>query len=269
MTYLEKIKKTIGEEIFTALEKEADAEVGRNVRYPLQNKWGQDIWYSPTISSVDNVIKYTDYFYKFEELLLKISPLDIINILYRCKLIFAFQTDQEYQRKNSSIIWADEITFSISWKLKEKGVDSLIEDYFERLKTFERTRYLVAATCSFDDLDSNVQHVFKKLFDDLNLPYYCFFQVPEMRKAETELVNKYNYDDKDLQRYFGDKSFGYKEFGSSLYIYWKGIINLRNFLNLIRIKGIIYPPQVDFGQENIKILPPISPIFALEAPRHL
>jgi hypothetical protein len=59
-------------------------------------------------------------FERFEELNLTISPYDVVNILFRCKMLFKVKSKNEYQiRIGGAISQVDEYSFAIPRIKKE------------------------------------------------------------------------------------------------------------------------------------------------------
>ena len=66
---------------------------------------------------------------RFEELGLKISPLDVIDILFKCKMVFAVQDENEYMKR----IGGGMENIGL-WREKATGtVDLIIDRHFDRL----------------------------------------------------------------------------------------------------------------------------------------
>lgn len=95
MSFLETAKGKIGAELYLRLENEAEKEVASAIQMPLRDKWGQEQYHWPKFL-------LADFFSErqcFEELGLKISPLDVIDILFKCKMLFAVQSQDEYMKR--------------------------------------------------------------------------------------------------------------------------------------------------------------------------
>ncbi len=93
MSFLETVKGKIGSELYSRLEKEAEKEIAAAIQMPLKDQYGQDQYYRPRFFQLTNLLNECQ---RFEKLGLKISPADVISILFKCKLLFAAQSEDEY-----------------------------------------------------------------------------------------------------------------------------------------------------------------------------
>jgi len=258
MGYLEEIKEKIGDVVYEKLNKLADNQVSLAITFPLKDKYNQDRYFSQTISIVDLL----EEFRLFEERQIKISPLDVINILFKCKLIIAIKDEAEYRRRNDGRSYPEEYEFLIPWEEKALGVEQLIEKYFNRQKTFIRDRVLVTQIDYFNSGTDDVQQFFEDLFNKIQFPFLCFFENGKLgAKQVTYEPGLTTYSEKDAKEFFSAPSFGFKVYGSKMYCYFFAATYLRSFFSLLRIASYIYPPQIDFGNHDFKIMAPISSVF--------
>jgi len=109
MTFKQEIIERIGEDIFKKLEKEAEIEVGLAKEMPLKNKYGQDNYYHERYL-IPDLQKEFEIFSKNG---LSISPTDVINVLFKSKMLFAVSTEEEYRTRTGSISHVDEYKFAI------------------------------------------------------------------------------------------------------------------------------------------------------------
>jgi hypothetical protein len=240
MSFFKEIKNTIGENVYNKLEKLAD-------RYFSQNIELKDL---------------LEECYLFEEKGLKISPLDVTNILFKCKLFSAIQDEAEHRRRTDGRSYPEEYQFLIPWSEKSLDADTLIEKYFKRLGSLLKERILVTQISGFNSGEADVQTFFESLFQNLNLPFSCYFEGTHLiDKLKTFEPGLKEYNLKEANELFSSPSIGFKVFGSYMYCYFRAGAYLRTFLNLLKIVGVTYPPQVDFGCSNIQIMGPTSSVF--------
>jgi hypothetical protein len=266
MNAIEDLKKNIGTSVFDEIEKESEKEVALAMKMPLLDQWKKDKYYHP-----ENVVaKLLKECFLFEEKGLKISPLDIFNILFTCKIFLASKTENEYHQRAGGAYFHDEYRFTIPWKDKGTSFDDLCNQYLTRLDNLKKERVLLTQISSFKDIGMSLngseaktsQTFFIELFKKINIPYLPFFDGNHLIKLHKEIEpNLSSYDIGKAKYLFQPPSFGYKTFGSEMYCRLYSSAWLRVFLNMLRISGFIYPGQIDFGQSNVSIIAPTSPVF--------
>jgi hypothetical protein len=256
------IKQKIGEEVFSRLDKEADTEVGLALQMPLVDQYRKEKWYYQRYL-IPDLLEECELFEKLE---LKFSPMDIINVLFRCKLAFAVQTENDYYRRIPGHSYVDEYSFLIKWAEKANGIDSVIDQYLERMQDFISDKTLLAEISQFNyksvDPNASPTEFFEQLFKKLSLPFVVFFD-------DDILLTKYKIADPhsrshllpDAKKYFLSPSIGFTSSGTSMYVQLYASAWLRTFLNMLRIGGFIYKPQIDFGWPEIGFSPPTTPVF--------
>lgn len=259
MSFLETIKKQIGDELYSRLEKEAEKEVALAMKMPLKDKWGQEQYYRQRFLLAELLSECK----RFEEIGLKISPVDIVLALFRCKMLFAAQGEDEYMKR----IGGGMHNFGL-WRDKSKGpLDTIINLHFDRLADSLQERTLLAEINSFKELNPKIgtqshQKFFDGLFAKLNAPFVSFFDdsnlMEKYKRAEPGLGE---YDAKKAKEFFCAPSIGFTTFGSEMYCYWHAASWLRAFLNILRIAGFINPGQMNFGPTDINFLGPKAAVF--------
>lgn len=258
MSFQQKIKETIGNDIFRKLEKEADIEVSLALKMPLKDQYGNKKFYQ-TRFLISQIIPECEL---FEQKELKISPIDIVNILFRCKMLFAVKTKDEYSRRVYAVSYVDENNFVIPWNKKNEGFDSLLDEYFDRLEAFQQKRTLIAKISSFHADFANQQTFFDQLFLKLNFQFSCYIDENQLFEQYKILEPYFAKDDvENTKRFFSSPSLGFTTFGSYNYCYWYASAWLRIFLNLLKISGFITPGQILFGESEVEILAPTFPVF--------
>lgn len=260
MSFLETIKVKIGGELYSRLEKEAEKEVAAAIQMPLKDQYGQDQYHRPKFFRMLDLLNECR---RFEELGLKISPTDVIDILFKCKMLFAAQSEDEYMKR----IGGGMHNFGL-WREKTSGtVDVIINLHFDRHAKTLQQRTLLTEVNSFEELNPNLgtkahQKFFEELFAKLGMPFVAFFDdghlLAKYQNAEPGLIN---YDEKKAREFFCAPSIGFVVFGSENYCYWHAAAWLRTFFNILRIAGFIHPGQMNFGNTNVQFLGPKTSVF--------
>lgn len=257
----ESLKQKVGSEIYLSLEREAEKEVALALAMPLIDKYRQDKYYRQR-SFIGGLVDESKI---FQEKKIKISPLDVINILFRCKLLFATKSEDEYMKRTGGGSYVDEFQFMAKWSERSNNVGTVINQYFKRLEDSLKERTLITQICEFHSCFSSTdpQQFFEDLFKKLEAPFVCFFEgehlVEKHKKVQPGLVMPYNQS--EAKRFFGAPSIGFTLFGSEIYCYRYASAWLRTFLNILRISGFVYPPQIDFGSSGVQFMAPISSVF--------
>ena len=255
MSFLEDIQVSIGKDIYSQL---------NNVANSLFSKKKQ---ISPDCQSIQRYFtekllpELTIECELFESKNIKISPLDIVNILYKCKLLKSCSTYEEYREKTVGYNLVDEFNFFIPWENRDKSEISLIETYFERLKSNLKTNTLIVEINSFNGADYEIQCFFDNLFERLNYPFTGFIEsdkLSEEYKTHTMILEA-QLD--NVKNYFSAPSIGFSIYGSTFYCRWYSNIWLKSFLSLLKIGGFVFPGQVEFGHNIASIQAPIYPVF--------
>jgi hypothetical protein len=262
MSFLETVKAKIGCELYSRLEKVAENEVAAAIQMPLKDQYRQDQYYRPKFFQLTELLNECR---RFEELGLKISPADVISILFKCKLLFAAQSDDEYMKRigggmHNCGLWRDKTSGTI---------DTVINLHFDRLANSLQKRTLLTEVNSFEELNPNAgtkahQKFFEELFIKLDAPFVAFFDdgnlLAKHKSAEPNLREEY-YDEKRAKEYFCAPSIGFTTEGSEIYCYWNAAAWLRTFFNILRIAGFIHPGQMNFGNNNVQFLGPKTSVF--------
>jgi hypothetical protein len=259
MTLIEIIKAKIGIEVYAQLEKEADKEVKLAMGMPLVDQYHQENFYKQR-SLLGELRSAAE---AFEKAGLRILPVDIINVLFKCKLLFASKSEHEYRQRGGGPYFFDDHFSNVRWAERSEKVDVVAERHISQLETAVWERTLVTTVNSFTFLkeDANVQIGFDELFAKLALPFVAFFD-------DTLLVEKHkkwepgipDYRPNEAQQFFCAPSIGFTTSGSREYCFWTSVVWLRTFLNLLRIASYIYPGQRDLGID-VQMKPPRVPVF--------
>ncbi|MBI1812074.1 MAG: hypothetical protein HYR78_09160 [Nitrospirae bacterium] len=134
--YQDKLRKAIGQDIYSHLDNEANKEVSLSLRMPLLDENGKTNYYKQRYL-IGNLL---DELRRFEELGIKLSPIDIIQTLFKCKLFFAAKClDEYYQRAGGSFLSETRLTL----KDKSNGVEVLISEHLNRIEDNIRERVLL------------------------------------------------------------------------------------------------------------------------------
>lgn len=266
MNSVDKLKEIIGNSIFEKINLEAEKEVAIAIKMPLLNEWKKEKYYH-----TGNVVeRLLDECFLFEEKNLKISPLDIFNILFTCKIFLSSKTEDEYHQRSGGDYFHEEYRFTIPWKDKDKSFDDLCIHYITQLDNLRKERVFLTEISSFKSIEiscngsesRSLQIFFSELFKKLNTPYLPFFEGDDLIELHKKVEpNLSSYDNKKAKYLFHTPSFGHQRFGSEMYCRLYSSSWLRVFFNMLRISGFIYPGQIDFGQSSVSLRAPTSSVF--------
>ncbi|MCF7841202.1 MAG: hypothetical protein K9N22_10535 [Candidatus Marinimicrobia bacterium] len=258
MDFLSRIKKTIGPAVYYKLEKIADIEVSLALNFSLKDTEGNDNYYRPRFLIPDLLAECE----LFERCQLNISPVDVVNILFKCKLLFACNSEPEYRIRAGNGSFVDEVHFLIPWDKKVLSPEAVRHEYFERLNAFIIERTLLVEISSFHNDFHELQSFFDKIFQNLRFPFKAFInesQLVELRKKYDPKLITYSVD--DAKRFFNAPSIAFTTSGSSQYSFWYASAWLRTFLSLLKISGFIHPGQIEFTNSEIDAMVPTFPTF--------
>lgn len=259
MSFLETIKARVGVGTYDRLEGQAEKEVRLAMSMPLKDQYHQENYYKQRFLLGE---LRTD-FEAFENAGLKILPTDLVSVLFKCKLLFASQSEQEYRQRGGGRYFFDDRFSGVRWTERSERVDVLVERHVSQLETAICERTLVTTVNSITSLgeDSNVQQPFDDMFADLRLPFVGFFDdsriIEKHREWEPGLRD---YDLREAKLFFCAPSIGFTASGSRDYCFWRSIACLRTFLNLLRIAGYMFPGQRDIDTD-VQMYPPRFPVF--------
>jgi len=210
MSFLDTIKGRIGRETYSRLEDAAEKEVALAMQMPLRDQYGQEMFYEPRLLLGDLLAECE----AFEQLGLKILPIDAVAVLFRCKLLRATSTEEEYRQRHGGFAHAHEFHALIRWTERTDSMDVLINRYFTKLETEIRERTLLTHINSFDSsrpdkTDQYPQGFFDDLFASLHLPFVCFFEGdPLVEKYERIEPGLLSYDLDEAKQFLCAPSFG-------------------------------------------------------------
>jgi hypothetical protein len=254
------IKLKIGNEAYLRLEKEAEKEVALAKGMPLVDQDQHETFYRPRFLLGDLRAECE----AFQKAGLKILPTDIVNIQFRCKLLRAVQTEQEYRQRGGGVGFFAEFANTPKWLDRTENVDILIERYMAALEASFQERTLLTYISSFSSArpDESLQASFEDLFSTLGFPYLCFFKGEHLVERHKQFEPWLRvHDQATANEFFSAPSIGFRApSGSSDYCFWYSSMWLRTFLNMLRIAGYIYPGQRDFGRD-VTMTAPTQPVF--------
>jgi hypothetical protein len=96
MSFRDNIKAKIGDEYYTRIQTEAEKEVALAIQMPLKDKFDEDQYYSPQLLLKEFQADYEH----FQKAGLRILPLDLFAVLFRCKLLQAAKSEREFQQRS-------------------------------------------------------------------------------------------------------------------------------------------------------------------------
>src|SRR6267378_6774386 len=85
-----------GPEGYAHIEKKAQIEAACALRMPLKDQYGTDQYYSPQTLLKEFAAESE----QFERFGLKILPVDVVYVLFRCKLLYATKDEKEFQQRS-------------------------------------------------------------------------------------------------------------------------------------------------------------------------
>lgn len=258
MGFQQEVIDIIGVDSYDKLVAVANDEVTAAMQMNLQDQWGADQYYKMRFLVQELIEEYR----LFQERRLTISPEDIVNILFKCKLLHAVSDEREYNKRAGASSWVDEVNFIVPWHRKSEDVDSLVSEYFDKLKSFQKERTLVTTMNAFYQMSKTQQIFFDDLFSALDLPFLAYLDETTLDVKRKVLDRYYRNDNVDeAKKFFAWPSIGYKCFGSEPYCRWQSTHFLRTFLDLLKISGFIYPGQREFGASDVEIMAPQHSVF--------
>ncbi len=266
MSFLETIRAKVGDEVYQRIEREAEKEVALAMQMPLIRENYEKNYYRHRFS-LDQAppSDLLTSFESFENSGLKVSPTDLIKILFNCKLLFASKTEQEFgQRRGNLFPILEDPAHIVRWPEKAENIDVLIERHVGQLAAKVRPRTLLAPLNSFHSLqgEAGQQAFFDGLFTSLGLPFVTFLQGNHLVERHKQLDPCLpQYDRPQAEDFFSAPSIGFTSSGSRDYCFWYSVMWLRTFLNLIRICSYVNPGQVDFGMWEVQMTAPTFPAF--------
>ncbi len=128
MPFLEAIEQAIGSEALARLDSAANKEVGLAMQMALTNEAQQDRYYTRRFLFDELPIDCET----FESKNLRILPIDVIDILFQAKLLFAAGSEREYQQRRGGLPLLG--SFAIPWSERSVGLDAITRSGEERRK---------------------------------------------------------------------------------------------------------------------------------------
>lgn len=253
------IRDQIGEDSYLRLDAEADKEVSLAMQMDLVDQYHQEKYYRMRTL----VPLLLNEFYLFQDKKLQITPLDIVRILFKAKLLYATQTEKEYQQRTGGSF--EDAPFGFSWSFeRERPIDDVIDTHLNQLEQSIVERVLVSEIDDFNAHDGmgSPSEFFDKLLAKLEQPFEAYFKedsLIEKHKKQQPGLSEYTLE--KALRYFVAPSFSYTATGSWSYVYFLGSAYLRTLLNMLRVAGFLYRGQIDFGMWNVEMKAPSSPFI--------
>lgn len=245
---IEDLKKAIGDDIYLRLNEEAEKEVVLSLNMELVDKWRQEKYYHQRFL----LNELSDIFYLFENLKLKVLPVEIVSALFRCKMVFAVNNEKEYMQRAGGSCYG-------FWQYKKLGIDGLIDIKIREIFNINEKK-LLSPIKFFRGNNDEIQAFFDKLFAELDLPFSAYIKDENIIDKHKEIEPGYkSYDLKSSRTFFQMPSIAYSVLGSDMYITFYAMAHLRAFFNILRIASFIRPPQIDFDENKISIMAPESP----------
>ena len=171
---IEKLKTEIGEDLYSLLDKEANKEVALALQMPLLDEYKQEKYYHRRWL-LEELLKEFEI---FEQKGLKITPLDVVNVLFESKLLFASQTDEEFIQRSGGGLRLNDPTFSFDWREKQYAIEIVINEHFKRLGHSIQTKTLISEISNFEATsfgfgdEISPTDFFDNLFKKMDLPFW-------------------------------------------------------------------------------------------------
>lgn len=259
MSYLNTIKIQIGQERFDRLEKEADKELSLALATPLKNQYGDKQYYQRRFL-VGELFADCDFFEANE---MRVLPIDLVNAMYRAKLLFASQDEDSFLQRSGEGMDAVGI-----WPHKPPTFNEALENFFEWIRDSIEERTLLTQLSSFVGSGAKwepdyegVEKFFEQLFQKLGAPLVPFVnQAGLMEKYKEMEPGLGEYTEEHCQEYFYSPSIGFTVTGSPSYCYLYAAAWLRTLLNLLRLAGFVNAPQID-SHSGVSFLPPKGSVW--------
>ena len=255
--YQDGLKAKVGKEIYARLDEEANKEVSSSLKMPLIDQYHQKQYYQQS-SKINIILSECE---SFEKLGLKFSPIDIINIFFRSKLLFATKSPDVYNQRVGNSFHPN-LEYRFDWNEKAKGIDLIIsEKHLELLDKSITEKTLITQISHFDSNNGDPREFFDGLFQKLGLSFVCFFDDDNLVQKHKEMERGLrDYNLQEAKKYFCSPSIGFTTTGSEVYVHLYASVWLRTFLNLLRIAGFLNPGSLYFGQK-LQITAPVYPVF--------
>jgi hypothetical protein len=258
MSFRDDIKAKISGERYARIQAEAEKEVALAMQMPLKDKFDQEQYYSPRLL----LREFGADFVHFEKVGLKILPLDLLWVLFRCKLLRAAESEKEFQQRGGRQALLANRAILPSWADKGMVFDALEDKYVSGLQTDIKERTLISPINSLNADQQGMgqqQNFFEDLFQALGAPLVIFLDgLIERHKLREPGLRTYELD--TAATFFSAPSLGCTTTGTETYCFWVGTIWLRTFLNMLRVACFINPGQIEFFL-NAKMEPPTFPVF--------
>lgn len=241
MNFKHKIIKLIWSDIFDKLDKISNKAVSSALKNPLKTKYDKRHSCSMLSDCSQSLLLDSDLFHKVG---LRICPMDVINILFRCKMFLASATEDEYWQRVWSNSWDTEYWFAIPRNRKGSDVDDLIDEYLNRLEWMQSKRTLLIELTSYYGENKEI----KKALDDIIIEIWStsFGVYDNVAQAIWKLF------------------IWYTVYGSEKYSMMFASAQLRVFINMLQIAGFIYSDETEFWCEWVDITGPKRPFFLNE-----
>jgi len=186
MSTIEMLKRQIGDASYSRLEKEADIEVGLAKKMPLVDQNHQEKFYTHRFLLGDLLADCE----LFERLGLTILPTDVVNVLFKCKLLYATNSEHEYLQRSGGYSRFREAGSTVRWEERTEGLPVLVDRHVARLQAEIEERTLVAPISSFLSIGqtAGVQAFFDALFAKLRFPFEIFIDISSLNQGSRPTI---------------------------------------------------------------------------------
>lgn len=260
---MQSLKEKIGEDVFARIEAGAEKEVALAMKMPLADQWRQKKYYRPRFV----LPEFLEEMSHFQKLNFNFSPVDIFVILFRAKILFAVQNEDEFSHRNGQSSISTDVPYFFRWAERGGSIDQVISKHFEQLRQglIERTLLVEIShfvNNPFNQGEPRLNSFFEELALKIDLRISPFLDEDTLIEKHKSLEpNRRNYVIENAKQYFNAPSIGFSMEGSLYHSYFYASAQLRIFLNLLRIAGFVHAGQIDVGFEVKPIMAPTSPTF--------
>src|ERR1700731_3618820 len=145
MSFRDAVKQKIGTECFARVEQEANREVTLALRMPLKDKYDTEQFYRPRLL----LAEFQEDYERFERAGLRILPGDMVDVLFRSKLLRAVKDEHQYQQRSGRSGIFDNRSILPNWADRTMPLDDVEDKYVSALEHDIQERTLLTHISSF------------------------------------------------------------------------------------------------------------------------
>lgn len=235
-TNFEKIKETLGVEVYEEIEKIVKWEIGIAKDFVLEIERLPQYYRSRFL-----LPDFVHLYEIFEEKWLEITPDDFFTILFKCRMLSICKSNEEYYRRTWVSSYFEDHKFINLWQSKDKWYEESVEQCLQEIYKMLEKRTLMTQISLVKNFD--------KIKNSINLKEF-------LESIMAVLWLPYSFVENEKWIYVG-----FTCFWSHTRCYWFSCQLLRTFMSVLKIAAFRYPVQIDVWEKGIEILPTTSPVF--------